>query len=472
MYIPRLVVAGTHSGVGKTTLATGLMISLKRRGRQVQAYKVGPDYIDPSYHAAATGRPSRNLDRWLLGSQLNPVFARSAAGHWAVIEGVMGMYDGLSGTAGYGSTADVAKELKAPVLLIVDAASMARSVAALVHGFRSFDAEVEVAGVILNRVKSAAQERLLRAALKEIDIKVAGCLPREGWIKLPERHLGLVPVGEQALPDEYLDSLANFMDEYMDLDLVESVMLSAREFDALEPRAHGFLPTLVKSLPRQRQSHRTPGHGGKYWRLGIARDEAFLFYYADALELLPAYGFQPVVFSPLHDRELPADLDALFLGGGFPELHLEALSNNHTFLASVRAFVASGRPIYAECGGFMYLGEVVKNFEGKVYPMAGVIPMRTEMTSRLQGMGYREGVLAADTFLGPRGTVVRGHEFHYSKAVFHGTIQPAYTLYRNGQPEGMDGYARDNVVASYVHLHFAGFPELLANWAHWLAAKR
>ncbi|HZK53081.1 MAG TPA: cobyrinate a,c-diamide synthase [Desulfosporosinus sp.] len=448
MKIPRLVIAGTHSGVGKTTLATGLMAALKKRERPIQGYKVGPDYIDPSYHAAATGRASRNLDRWLLGEHLPFIFAQNAGDRWAVIEGVMGMFDGMSGTAGYGSTADVAKILKAPIILIVDASSMSRSVAALVHGFNTYDPAVNLQGVILNRVKSPAQEKILRQALEELHIPVVGVLPKEAALHLPERHLGLIPVGESGLLEGFIDTLSQLVTKHIDLDLVERIMLGAPDLDeaCLDP---------IPAQPMV-QEHQ--------FRLGLALDEAFLFYYQDALDLAKRLNFTIVPFSPLHDLALPPDLDGIFIGGGFPELHLARLSENLTFLDSLRSYAASGKPVYAECGGYMYLGRSISDFEGQEFPLAGVIPMKSEMTTRLQGIGYRRGVFREDTFLGPRGTTVQGHEFHYSRVTHDQQFPPAYELFKGDQSTRMEGYARENIVASYLHLHFSGKSQLLEHW--------
>ena len=448
MKIPRLVIAGTHSGVGKTTLATGLMAALKKRERPIQGYKVGPDYIDPSYHAAATGLASRNLDRWLLGEQLPSVFAQNVGDRWAVIEGVMGMFDGMSGTAGFGSTADVAKLLQAPIILIVDASSMSRSVAALVHGFNTYDPAVNLQGVILNRVKSSAQEKILREALNEIQIPVLGVLPKEAALHLPERHLGLVPVGEGGLLAGFIDTLSRLVSKHIDLEQVERIMLGAPDLN------ESFL------VPRSPQ----PKVQENKFRLGLALDEAFLFYYQDALDLAKRMNFIVVPFSPLHDMTLPPDLDGIFIGGGFPELHLDRLSKNLTFLDSLRSYAASGKPVYAECGGYMYLGRSITDFEGREFLLAGLIPMKAEMTTRLQGIGYRRGVLREDTFLGPRGTTVRGHEFHYSRVIFDQEFPPAYELFKGDQSARMEGYAQDNIVASYLHLHFSGQSELLENW--------
>ncbi|AFM41394.1 hydrogenobyrinic acid a,c-diamide synthase (glutamine-hydrolysing), cobyrinate a,c-diamide synthase [Desulfosporosinus acidiphilus SJ4] len=499
MKIPRIVLAGTHSGVGKTTLATGLMAALNKRQRPIQGYKVGPDYIDPSYHAAATGRPSRNLDRWLLGERLLPAFLQSSQERWAVIEGVMGMFDGMSGTAGFGSTADVAKLLKAPILLIVDASSMSRSVAALVHGFKTYDPEVNLQGVILNRVKSSAQEKILRDALIELQIPVLGVLPKETSLHLPERHLGLIPVGEGGLLEGYIESLAEFIGTYLDLEQIEKIMLKAPDFpETSRADIYDYLSLDLNSSDNNEilnNSHSNTREnfdnldkvtvaGGREsgiakskgslasdfdvsnhrFRLGLAWDEAFLFYYQDALDMAAGLNCSVVPFSPLHDQSLPKDLDGIFLGGGFPELHLKELSANVSFLESLRNFAASGKPIYAECGGYMYLGKSITSFDGTELPMAGLIPMKAEMTKRLQGIGYRKGVFREDNFLGPRGTMVQGHEFHYSRVTYESEVPAVYELYKGDQADRLEGYARDNLVASYLHLNFAGQPELMQHW--------
>jgi cobyrinic acid a,c-diamide synthase len=448
MKIPRLVLAGTHSGVGKTTLATGLMAALKNRRRPIQGYKVGPDYIDPSYHSAATGRASRNLDRWLLGDNLPSIFVESSRECWAVIEGVMGLFDGMSGTEGFGSTADIAKLLNAPIVLIVDASSMSQSIAALVHGFNSFDPDVNLQGLILNRVKSSAQEKILLEALDKLQIPVLGVLPNEVTLRLPERHLGLVPVGESGRLDGYIQSLSELITSYINLEQVEKVMLAA--------------PELKLDCCAAKQPALNP-HNNKF-RLGLAQDKAFLFYYQDALDLAAHLNFEIIPFSPLYDSSLPPNLDGIFIGGGFPELHLSQLSENQSFLESLRAYAASGKPIYAECGGYMYLGYSITDFEGREFPLAGIIPMKAEMTNRLQGIGYRRGVFQKDNFLGPKGTEVRGHEFHYSRVSYDKDYPAAYDLFRGEKFARFDGYARDNIVASYLHLHFSGHPELLEHW--------
>lgn len=479
---PRIVLAGTHSGVGKTTLATGIMAALSRKGLPIQGYKVGPDYIDPSYHALATGRPSRNLDRWLLGERLLPLFEKSSEGRWAVVEGVMGLFDGMSGTRGYGSSADVAKLLRAPVILVVDAANMSRSVAALVHGFRTFDPELEVAGVILNRVKSSAQEVLLRDALAEIKMPILGALPKEEAIRLPERHLGLVPSQEKSFRADFWEELNRIITRYIDLDRILEIMHSSTQKEAKVESLEIRTEIRSEKSEERRKETREPneslsksfsGLGKKSpLRLGVAWDEGFSFYYQDALDEAEAVGFEIIPFSPLHDLALPDGLDAVYIGGGFPELHLERLSQNQSFLESLRAFAYSGKTIYAECGGYMYLGHSITDFEGRSFPMVGLIPVEAEMTGRLQGMGYRKGVFARDSFLGSAGSSVHGHEFHYSRVKFQTSDasegSQAFELFKGENLERMDGYTKDQILASYLHLNFAGHPELLERWAEYI----
>lgn len=484
---PRIVLAGTHSGVGKTTLATGIMAALTRKGLPIQAYKVGPDYIDPSYHALATGRPSRNLDRWLLGEQLLPVFEKSCEGRWAVIEGVMGLFDGMSGTRGYGSSADVAKLLQAPVILVVDAANMSRSVAALVQGFCTFDPELKIAGVILNRVKSSAQEVLLREALAEIEVPILGALPKEEAIRLPERHLGLVPSQEKSFREDFWDELNRVISGTIDLEKIQEIMLRSVGQEEIEIGTENERVGVQKRVEEIREeigdqgnevrNHRVLEVGQNVTtlnkepklRLGVAWDEGFSFYYQDALDQTERMGFSIIPFSPLQDSTLPEGLDALFIGGGFPELHLERLSQNQSFIESLRAFSESGKAIYAECGGYMYLGKTITDFEGRTYPMVGLIPVEAEMTTRLQGMGYRKGIFQRDNFLGLAGSIVHGHEFHYSRVRFQAEETNgdsyAFELFKGECSMRMDGYAKDQIVASYLHLNFAGHPELLEHWA-------
>lgn len=528
LQIPRVMIAGTHSGVGKTTIATGIMAALAGLGLPVQGYKVGPDYIDPSYHTLATGRSSRNLDLWLLGESLLSTFARSAQGCWAVIEGVMGLFDGIAGTQGYGSSADIAKMLEAPVVLVVDAKNMSRSIAALVHGYATFDPDLKVCGVILNRVKSSSQEALLRHAMKEINMPILGVLSTEERIRLPERHLGLVPSQEKAYHDDYFVELTRVISQSIDLAKLQEIMLAVgaqgeagaetapvanrerlatgsvgegngeksqehiinqeiykEEFNKREFGKEEIEKiTIEKNITEEELSRRAiiiPRNQYKVnilsgekisIRLGIAWDEAFTFYYQDALDCAESLGFKLVQFSPLHDTELPRDLHALIIGGGFPELHLERLNQNQRFMEALRNFASTGKTIYAECGGYMYLGQEITDFAGRAYSMAGLIPIKSEMTKKLQGMGYRRGVFTADSFLGKAGMEVHGHEFHYSKVDFQGSGDgepaSAYNLYKGEQLLRSDGYAKKNIFASYLHLNFAGHPQLMERWAEYI----
>ncbi|HET6793005.1 MAG TPA: cobyrinate a,c-diamide synthase, partial [Acidimicrobiales bacterium] len=391
---PRVVVAGTSSGVGKTTVATGLMAALRGAGYRPAGAKVGPDFIDPGYHALACGRPPRNLDAWLCGPQsIGPLAARAAAGaDLLVIEGVMGLFDGASdGTVS--STADVARLLEAPVLLVVDASAMSSSVAALVHGYATFDPTVNLAGVILNRVGSEGHEVLLREALAGTAIPVVGALHRDDGLQWRDRHLGLVPVAEEPeRVEEALDRLAAAVAAQVDLDAVVRIARSVTrrgEADPLLPRPGP--PSLV----------------------AVAAGAAFTFTYTDTVEALTAAGAEVVTFDPLTDAGLPEGTDGLIVGGGFPEVHAAALSANEPLLTDLRRAAARGIPIWAECGGLILMAQEI---DGR--PMAGVVPGRARMTDRLT-LGYRTATTATETPLGPAGVTIRGHEFHYS------TVEPA-----------------------------------------------
>lgn len=420
------MIAGTSSGVGKTTVATGLMAALRRRGDRVAAAKVGPDFIDPGYHALATGRPGRNLDPWMCGESVIPALAaRAGAGaDVLIIEGVMGLFDGAGATS-VSSTAHVARLLDAPVVLVVDASSMSRSVGAIVHGFATYDPDVTIAGVILNRVGSDNHESLLRAALS--GIPVLGALRRDSAFGWRDRHLGLVPVIEQ--PDSVRQSLSRLADAVcscLDLDAVMRLAASA--------------PLLCAPAPP------TAPPGGRC-RIAVASGPAFSFSYADNLDLLADAGAEIVAFDPLHEPALPDGIDALIAGGGFPEVFAGALAENRSLLADTRQRVSAGLVTWAECGGLLWLG---RELDG--HCLCGVIDARASMTAQLS-LGYRGATFRRANPFGPAGTVVRGHEFHYS------TIEPAGdALALSGASAG--GWATPRLLASYLHLHLAGAPEL------------
>jgi cobyrinic acid a,c-diamide synthase len=442
--IPRVVIAGTSSGAGKTTVACGLIGALKQRGLTVQGFKVGPDYIDPSYHALASGRPGRNLDAFLSGPELIAPLARhgGAGADVAVIEGVMGMFDGASGRGELASTAHVAKLLHAPVLLVIDASAMARSAAAIVHGYRTFDPEVNVAGVILNRVGSDHHEALLREAVEPLGVPVLGALRRDDALAAPERHLGLVPAGEREQRTRaQLDALAQATARALDLD---RVLQLARGALALDGPTWDPAPGAPPAPPA---------------RIAIARGPAFSFHYEENLELLRAAGTELVPFDPLIDEQLPPDAGALILAGGFPEVYGAELAANAPLRTEVAAFAAAGRPILAECGGLLYLGQSLDEHE-----MCGVLPLRARMAGRLT-LGYREATARTATPWLDAGTRVRGHEFHYSQVdPPDGGAHAAWILAARGT-ERAEGFVAGGVQASYLHVHWAAHPEIARAFA-------
>jgi cobyrinic acid a,c-diamide synthase len=433
---PRIVIAGTHSSVGKTTVASGLISALCSKGYEVAPFKVGPDFIDPSYHTLAAGRPGRNLDAFLSGTEMiGPLFAHGARGSdIAVVEGVMGLFDGTSGGGDLASTAQVAKLLDAPVVLVVDARAMARSVAALVHGYTTFDPGLKVSGVVLNRVGSKAHEKMLRDALTPLRIPVLGVMQRSDEIQTPDRHLGLVPVAERrAEARRSLDALGKVISDSLNLDEVLKLARSSGPLDA-EPWSPEFAAVELTGNVR----------------VAVAAGPSFSFLYRENLELLEAAGAEIVTFDPTADEALPAGTDALYLGGGFPETYAEALSANLGMRKGVRGFAASGRPLVAECGGLLYLA---RELDG--HPMCGVLDAAARMTGRLT-LGYREALALTDSPLAEAGTKVRGHEFHYSTVEPVAGGRPAWNLVGRG-PEG---FTSGSVHASYVHTHWAATPEL------------
>jgi len=441
-----LVVAGSHSGVGKTTISLGLMAAFKKRGLRVQGFKVGPDFIDPGHHGRLLGTPSRNLDGWMLTKRYNlETFYQSMCDKdLAIVEGVMGLFDGYDGRSEAGSTSQMAKWLGCPVILVVDASSMARSMAALVHGFQSFDPDVRLEGVIANRVGSRLHLRFLAEAMESIPhITFLGGLPRTQEITIPERHLGLITSDEDPYPIDLFDTLASLMEEHLELDKLYELPSCRVECKNISP-------------PKASQSR---------LRLGVARDEAFCFYYQDNLDLLTHYGADLCFFSPVRDPQLPTDLSGLYLGGGYPELFARQLGENHRLKTEILAVAQGGMPIFAECGGFMYLTRSIE-VEQRDHPMVGLYPFRTRMLSRRKALGYREVVLKKDSLLGPKGLRAKGHEFHYSELI-SGTVE-IDDLYhvtdRKGMPAGPDGFMVYNTLAGYIHFHFGSNPEMAAHF--------
>jgi cobyrinic acid a,c-diamide synthase len=433
---PRIVVAGTHSGVGKTTVASGLMAALASRGLRVAPFKVGPDFIDPSYHALATGRPGRNLDAFLSGPDLiGPLFAHGSRGtDVAVVEGVMGLFDGKGGGGELASTAHVAKLLDAPVVLVVDARAMSRSAAAMVHGYKTFDSGLNVAGVVLNRVGSATHEGMLREALAPLGVPVLGVLRRDDAVRTPDRHLGLVPAAERRREARRsIDALGAVVARSLDLDAVMRLALSA---GALRVEPWG---------PEASGEERTDGV-----RVAVATGPSFSFLYEENVELLEGAGAEVIPFDPTSDETLPDGTDALYLGGGFPETYAEALSANEPMRESVARFANAGRPVVAECGGLLYLSRELDGL-----PMCGVLGATARMTGRLT-LGYREARATVDSPLAEKDAAVRGHEFHYSVVEPGVGETPAWDL----AGRGPEGFVSGGVHASYLHTHWAATPGL------------
>ncbi|MEW2296718.1 cobyrinate a,c-diamide synthase [Streptomyces sp. NPDC006743] len=449
--MPRLVVAAPASGSGKTTVATGLMAALARRGLAVSPHKVGPDYIDPGYHTLATGRAGRNLDAYMCGPELvGPLFLHGARGcDIAVVEGVMGLYDGAAGQGELASTAQVAKLLRAPVVLVVDASSQSRSVAALVHGFVSWDPEVRVGGVILNKVASDRHEALLRQALESVGVPVLGVLRRAPQVDTPSRHLGLVPVAERrGAAVEAVAAMGAQVEAGCDLEALVALARGAGTLSCAAWDAAGAVAA-APSVPDPAPGAAGPGHGSPV-RVAVAGGSAFTFSYAEHAELLTAAGAEVVPFDPLRDEELPEGTRGLVVGGGFPEVYAAELSANEPLRKAVGDLARAGAPVAAECAGLLYL---CRELDGK--PMCGVLEASARMSGRLT-LGYRDAVAVTDSVLAGAGERMRGHEFHRTVVEPGAGTAPAWGL--RGPERRLEGFVQDNVHASYVHTHWAAAP--------------
>lgn len=441
----RIMLAGVSSGAGKTTLTVGLLAAFRRRGLDVCPFKAGPDYLDPTYHALAAGRPAQNLDGWLTPHErLRAAFAAAARGDLAIVEGVMGLYDGVDYLGEAGSSAELAKLLGLPTILVVDVRAQARSAAATVLGFQRLDPAVPLVGVIVNRVGGAAHYAGVREAIEATTgLPVLGGLPRLPDA-IPERHLGLVHAGEAgAEASARIAAIADAVAESCDLDAILALARRAA------PLAPGQLPPLAAPV-------------GPRPTIAYARDEAFSFYYGANLDLLRRAGAEVVPFSPLRDAALPPGTAALYLGGGYPELHAARLAANAPLLVAIRAALAAGLPCYAECGGLMYLTAGLTDREGDEHALVGALPGRAIMRERRSHLGYVTIRALVDTPLLRAGETLRGHEFHYSTwEDLPADLPHAYAARsRRGGAERMEGYARGNLLASYVHLHFWSEPAL------------
>jgi cobyrinic acid a,c-diamide synthase len=434
--IPRIVIAGTHSGCGKTTITRGIMEAFRDRGLVVQPFKVGPDFIDPSHHSLICGRPARNLDPFMMGVEgvLETVHRASRGADIAVIEGVMGMYDGLDGTE-LSSTAHLMKILSAPAILVVDAKGMSRSANALIKGFQSFDPGCRLAGVIFNRVGSGKHRRMIEASL---DLPALGWLPWRKEITIGSRHLGL----KMGFESDNSTSNAPVFEEAVDLDALEAIARSA------------------PPLPLPRPQFSPPVHGNPV--IGVAMDEAFCFYYQDNLDLIRESGGEIRFFSPIHDP-LPS-CDALYLGGGYPELHGEAIERSGC-RDQIRKKAETGMPIYGECGGLIYLTSGIGGEGQKEYRMVGVLPAVTEMTSQIQGLGYATGTCRGRVSFLKGGEKITGHEFHYSRVRCDKDARFSIELHRgSGIQDGFDGLYVQNTLGSYMHAYFSR--DFIRNFMH------
>ena len=462
------LIAAPQSGSGKTTVSLAIMAALVRRGRGVVPFKCGPDFIDPGYHRLVTGRPSINLDGWMCGEEFvrRTFLFRMASGSnetgeaVAVIEGVMGLFDGIGASSTEGSSAQVAAITGTPVVLVVNARGMAASAAALVKGFAGFDPQVRLAGVIFNNVGSDSHAALLKEALASHcpDVFCFGCIPRDESLVIPSRHLGLVTADDNPLPDTFIGDLADMAERCLDL-----ARLAGLGFDSAHPAGD----TLLEGDDRLLSDGRLvdPKCGAESGvearvKIAVARDPAFCFMYEDNLRLLREAGAELAFFSPLGDAELPADICGIYLPGGYPELYARELCENSSMKSSIRAAVAADKPVYAECGGFVYLTEGLYPSENQpAAEFAGVFPVRCRMLPRRKALGYREVKLTENVAIGTAGTVVRGHEFHYSEiGPMPDEVERCYRVSRRGVTLQAEGFRIRNCLASYIHLHFGSSP--------------
>ncbi len=460
---PRLVIAGVSSGVGKTTLSVGLARALRRRGLRVASFKCGPDYLDPTYLTRASGVQSHNLDGWMMGREavLDTFTGEASGADISIIEGVMGLFDGAHPTLEDGSTAQLAKWLAAPVLLVADAGGMARSIAALARGFSDFDRELNVAALACNRVGSAGHLELLRTALASPPpspaphakaLPLLGGLGKQPQLAFAERHLGLHSADAESVPEELLERWADQVEQGFDL---EALLALARSAPALCP--------LAAPARASRQLR---------CRIGVALDAAFHFYYAGNLRRLEQLGAELCYFSPLEARELPA-VDGLYLGGGYPELHAARLSENEELRAAIRNFAAAGGPIYAECGGLMYLVEAIRTRDGQRHPMVGCLRGEAVVRERLVALGYVEVETVAPSPLGPPGLRFRGHQFRYSELQGAEHDAPTYAILRRRDGERfLEGHCAGQVLGSYVHAHWASNPRVAEGFVQTCAEHR
>jgi cobyrinic acid a,c-diamide synthase len=454
--IPRVVIAALESGAGKTTVTVAIAAALRARDLRVAVFKCGPDYLDPMWHRRAAGVTSHNLDGWMMGREaVRATFARAANGcDIAIVEGMMGLFDGAAPDSDEGSTAEIAKWLDAPVLVTVDTSGMVRTIAAIAEGVRHFDPAIRLGGLFANRIGGRGHLDLMRAV--PCAVPIVGGFPADPAGAFPERHLGLAGALDDSFDDSIIERWAAMAETWLDLDSIMKIARGAPD------------PEWLAKVPASEVTD-----GRRPCRIGVAFDEAIHFYYEDNLSRLRSLGAELEFFSPLRDSRIPA-VDGLILGGGYPEVYAERLSSNRSMLESIRNFARSGAPIYAECGGLMYLADAIRTLEGRRWPMAGLIAGDAVMADRLQALGYVDVATDADSIIGPAGTRFRGHQFRYS--TLEGVEPGAERIYRVsprwfGAPFA-EGYRSGNLLASYVHAHWASNPAVAAALVESCARRR
>lgn len=439
------LIAGTGSGSGKTTITLGLISTLKNKGYAIAPFKCGPDYIDTGFHSIAAGVPAHNLDRWMMGEEgLKDSFSRwSKEKDVSIVEGVMGLFDGMSVESDFGSSADIAAVLNLPIILVINARGMARSLAAMVKGYCLFSKKINIVGVIANNVGSEYHAEMLSNVLEKENLpRLVGWVKRDEKLSLPERHLGLVPAIEQQESNDIIKNCSEFINETVDLELL---LKKTKKHNYINTR-----PIYKNDLNRTNES----------FIVAVAKDEAFSFYYDDNLFMLKNAGATIVYFSPLNDDKIPHNTNLIYIGGGFPEVFADKLSQNISMKESLKKYADNDGAIYAECGGMMYLGDVISLKNEETYKMCGILPIRSKMRGQLKRLGYREVVLLEDCFLGEEGTIFRGHEFHYSETE---ELKPIKNIFNAKHPikgeVDTKGYLLNNVFASYCHIHFVYDPQ-------------
>ncbi len=447
MGYPRVVLAGVNSGSGKTTLTLGLILALKKRGLNVQAFKAGPDYIDCAYHTYASKRPCANLDSWMMPKDtVRELFARRAANvDISLIEGVMGLYDGFNENE-TGSTAELSKALSAPIILIVNARSASRSLAALVLGYKEFDPKVDLKGVILNNIASPTHYQSAKKSIeKATKVPVLGFLPRDEKLKLGERHLGLLPVYEKKAFGKFCRLLVKKTEENIDINKITSIARSAKGIAPFRPKIFSGSGLVDKVT------------------IAVAKDKAFNFYYHDNLDILRQNGARLVDFSPLTDKKLPKGANGIYIGGGFPEVFAAQLAKNTSLKSDIRLKAALGIPVYAECGGLMYLSKEITDLKGRKFSMAGLLDAKIKMGKRRAGLGYVNLAAMRNNILSKRGDMIRAHIFHWSYYVRRPRNKWAYQYEKHGNIF-YDGLIKNNVLAGYAHMHFSANPNFAKNF--------